>query len=291
MPGSPTPSSPSEKYNPSISIRPTTTDGIPSAPPRPIFRKRWLSAFVIPLVVVLIWGSSHHTGLQNGVSSFVASVSSTTFDSETLPYRGLSSLKAHGYSWLPSHARRRHAHPLKNRAADKNPFLPPSDNGPDVPIAGGGATPTHTPTSPSSTSDPLAPTPGIANAGAQETSPPIPAEAWPVPTPFPQPFDSSLSYNFSETACLAFFTSTVANNTFRSCRPFSLLLPSSSAFFQIEGNLTGLTATIGGTCDTKTSADDCQASMDWYQSQLLTVCQKDLGSRNPIVMQAQTGVS
>jgi hypothetical protein len=293
MPGSPTPSSPSEKHHPSTAIPPATTRDISNVLHRPTFRKRWLSAFVVPFVVVLIWGSSHHTFLHNDVPSFVASVSSTTLDSEILPYRSPPPLKAHSFSWLPSHARWRHTNTFEKRSldADKSPFLPPNDDGPEISMVPTKAAATHTPSTPSSTSNPLAPIPGIINAGAQETSPPIPEVAWPVPTPFPQPFDSSLSYNFSETSCLSFFTSTVANNTFRSCRPFSLLLPASSAFFQIEGNLTALTATMGGTCDTKMSANDCQTAMDWYESQLLSVCREDLDLRNPIVLQARTGVS
>lgn len=51
-----------------------------------------------------------------------------------------------------------------------------------------------------------------------------------LPTPFPQPFDTTLSTNFSTTSCYDFFLNMTQVDAFRSCRPFSLLITNSHAF-------------------------------------------------------------
>ncbi|KAF8309370.1 hypothetical protein DL93DRAFT_1773336 [Clavulina sp. PMI_390] len=126
---------------------------------------------------------------------------------------------------------------------------------------------------------------------ASATAPAIPATPWPVPTPFPQPFDSTISYNFSSSTCLSFFTTQLANETFRACRPFGLLFATSSDFFSIETNLTALTAVEEGTCNTVPTADTCVGIMDWMASQMLlsTVCRTDLADQNAIALEALYG--
>lgn len=62
--------------------------------------------------------------------------------------------------------------------------------------------------------------------------PPVPADP-PLPTPFPQAFDETLSTNFSTTSCYNFFLNMTQTNPFSSCRPFSLLSTSSYAFSQV----------------------------------------------------------
>lgn len=54
-----------------------------------------------------------------------------------------------------------------------------------------------------------------------------------LPTPFPQPFDTTLSTNFSTTTCYDFFLNMTQVDAFRSCRPFSLLISTSYAFTQV----------------------------------------------------------
>jgi hypothetical protein len=107
----------------------------------------------------------------------------------------------------------------------------------------------------------------------------------------PQPWDSSLSYNFSSSSCLAFFSAQLANETFRACRPFGLLIGTSAAFFTIESNLTTLTTTIGGTCDTPDSADTCKGVMDWMALRISQpdVCGIDIAARNAIALEALNG--
>ncbi|KAG9047228.1 hypothetical protein FS837_002750 [Tulasnella sp. UAMH 9824] len=127
---------------------------------------------------------------------------------------------------------------------------------------------------------------------AVETAPSIPDPPLPVPTPFPQPFDTTFSYNFTTSSCQAWFAnSLLANLTFRQCRPVSLLLPASAAFFQAQSNLTLLTSIIGGTCNTVRSVDDCLGTMGWLASEIQkdTVCGKDLKDQNAMALEALNG--
>jgi hypothetical protein len=55
-----------------------------------------------------------------------------------------------------------------------------------------------------------------------------------LPTPFPQPFDVSLSSNFSSSQCQDFFLSFTQDTNFRRCRPISLLLGTSQQFNQVR---------------------------------------------------------
>lgn len=71
---------------------------------------------------------------------------------------------------------------------------------------------------------------------ARNTTTPAPTvPANPVlPTPFPQPFDTTLSTNFSTTSCYDFFLNMTQVDDFRSCRPFSLLITTSHAFVMVS---------------------------------------------------------
>ncbi|CAE6521434.1 unnamed protein product [Rhizoctonia solani] len=142
------------------------------------------------------------------------------------------------------------------------------------------------------TSAPYTTAPQQLGAGASSSvAPAIPNPAWPVPTPFPQPFDSSLSFNFSTSTCSDFFSSFTTNITFRACRPFSLLLGTSITFFNIQSNLTELTAVMGGTCNTTRTVDDCRTTMSWLASEIVKpeVCGTDITNQNGNVLEALNG--
>lgn len=62
------------------------------------------------------------------------------------------------------------------------------------------------------------------------TIPPNPV----LPTPFPQPFDTTMSQNFSTQGCLNFFSNMTQSAPFRQCRPFGLLTQSSSVFLNVR---------------------------------------------------------
>ncbi|KAG8958326.1 hypothetical protein FRC03_009220 [Tulasnella sp. 419] len=152
-------------------------------------------------------------------------------------------------------------------------------------------TSSDTPTSTSSTASPS--NRNIVNRAVDASDPPaIPDPPFPVPTPFPQSFDDTLSYNFSTTSCASFFQDGFLTNlTFRACRPFSLLLPSSSAFFEAQDNLTTITSVMGGTCNTRLSVDECGGTMDWLAEEIQkdTVCGRDLKDQVVLPVTALNG--
>jgi hypothetical protein len=55
----------------------------------------------------------------------------------------------------------------------------------------------------------------------------------PLPTPFPQPFDTTLSKNFSTQTCSDFYNNMTLSLPFRRCRPFGLLAGYSSQFIEV----------------------------------------------------------
>ncbi|KAH9852263.1 hypothetical protein C2E23DRAFT_731024 [Lenzites betulinus] len=119
----------------------------------------------------------------------------------------------------------------------------------------------------------------------------VPATAPQLPTPFPQPFDQSLSTNFTTVGCQTFFTNMTVSQAFRSCRPFSLLVSDSDAFIkQSQGNVSLLNTIIWGTCNTVTSSDQCSSNMAWFADNIKTQCKGDISANNPIVQDAVAGL-
>ncbi|KAH9979744.1 hypothetical protein BJV74DRAFT_981875 [Russula compacta] len=108
-----------------------------------------------------------------------------------------------------------------------------------------------------------------------------------LPTPFPQPFDTTLGSNFTTNSCQTFFTNMTQTLPFRQCRPFSFLSQTSSSFCWLaQSNLTALNIDIWGTCNTPVDADQCTANMGWFASELLVACSQEKSERNQMVLQA-----
>jgi hypothetical protein len=55
-----------------------------------------------------------------------------------------------------------------------------------------------------------------------------------LPTPFPQPFETTLSLNFTTNSCTSFFLNMTQSLPFRQCRPFSFLSQTSTSFLQVS---------------------------------------------------------
>ncbi|KAI6044037.1 hypothetical protein EDC04DRAFT_2866192 [Pisolithus marmoratus] len=127
------------------------------------------------------------------------------------------------------------------------------------------------------------PSPILSRRAATPTvAPPVPQNPM-LPTPFPQPFDTTLSTNFSTTECYNFFLNMTQTTPFRSCRPFSLLVTHSQAFQEAQNNITQMNTDIWGTCNTDLSWDQCNVNMAWFASALQSSCVKDFSDQNAMV--------
>ncbi|GJJ14920.1 hypothetical protein Clacol_009190 [Clathrus columnatus] len=103
----------------------------------------------------------------------------------------------------------------------------------------------------------------------------------------PQPFDQTLSNNFSTNGCQNFFTSFLQDANFRQCRAFSFLLNSSSGFIKAQSNITSFNEILGATCNTPPTFQTCDQRMNDFLNQLNQNCSQDISLRNPTVLQAQ----
>ncbi|KAG1790180.1 uncharacterized protein HD556DRAFT_739561 [Suillus plorans] len=111
-----------------------------------------------------------------------------------------------------------------------------------------------------------------------------------LPTPFPQPYDTTLSPNFSTTSCYNFFLNMTQTDALRSCRPFSLLLTRSQAFIQNQNNINATNIDIWGTCNTGLSSSQCDLNMAWFTSSLRSSCATDLSNQNAMAIGALIGL-
>lgn len=100
-----------------------------------------------------------------------------------------------------------------------------------------------------------------------------------LPTPFPQPFDTTLSTNFSTNACYNFFINMLQSDSFRSCRPFSLLITKSDTFEEAQKDIDLMNTDVWGTCNTNIPQDQCDANMASLVSSLQSSCQTDLANQ------------
>ncbi|KAF2476234.1 uncharacterized protein BDR25DRAFT_210514 [Lindgomyces ingoldianus] len=105
----------------------------------------------------------------------------------------------------------------------------------------------------------------------------------------PQPFDTALSNNFT-TPCAAWFRRLLTNSTFNACHPFSLMLQTSSGFFDASKSYIGITKTLEATCNVNTTI--CLGNMNALARELRdnANCAVDYANDNPQVLQAYNGL-
>lgn len=110
-------------------------------------------------------------------------------------------------------------------------------------------------------------------------------------TGLPVPFDTSLGSNFTDAACPQFFNKFLADPTFMSCLPMSLLLQNSMSFFQAARSKSLLTETLDKSCSASLAV--CSPLMLQFAAELIspTYCEKDYLQQNPLVMQAYAGLN
>jgi hypothetical protein len=164
-------------------------------------RTKW-TIILVPLALVLITASTRYL------------THPAAFDMFLEPSLNWETLADRGSDWTP-HKR----HPLVA------PELNSGSAGGSQTVFAASLTGSASSAAPSSTDIPI----------SDQTVPTIPASPPDLPTPFPQPFDSGLSQNFSSLSCFNFFTNMTNTPAFRSCRPFSLLLQASDAFNDVRG--------------------------------------------------------
>ena len=76
--------------------------------------------------------------------------------------------------------------------------------------------------------------PPTSTQSISSTIPTAPTSSPVLPTPFPQPFDTTFANNFTTISCQNSFTNMTQSLPFRQCRPFSFLSQTSSAFLQVS---------------------------------------------------------
>ncbi|KAJ3897925.1 hypothetical protein F5879DRAFT_679935 [Lentinula edodes] len=247
-------------------------------------RIKW-TAIAIPAVLILVTLANHCFSELLGMVWWV--------NDETL--------EAHdGQNWLtpdtpnvimdvlhPSHIHHNHVfQPLDNRRKEdtmnEGIFRRQENTDISVSVATGTATAselvTPTSTAVSSTSGSATTTTSI--PATSQTLPTIPDSAPVLPTPFPQPWDSSITQNFSTQSCYNFFLNMTNSDDFRSCRPFGLLQNTSDDFADLQSNLTALNAVVWGTCNPTIGVDQCTTNMATFAASLQSACAQDLQDSN-----------
>ncbi|EGD89882.1 hypothetical protein H112_02357 [Trichophyton rubrum D6] len=106
--------------------------------------------------------------------------------------------------------------------------------------------------------------------------------------PAPTAFDTNRSEN-TTTSCMEFFDSFLSNATFNDCIPVSVLLTTSSSFFQKTKTFSSITQTLGSAC--AVDADKCTSLLSYYAEEIgkKGACNEDLTKGNPLVIAAKTG--
>ncbi|KAF2741429.1 hypothetical protein EJ04DRAFT_530458 [Polyplosphaeria fusca] len=105
----------------------------------------------------------------------------------------------------------------------------------------------------------------------------------------PKPFDTALSNNFTA-PCAAFFKAMLSNSSFNDCHPFSLMLQTSSSFFDASKSYIRITRTLEATCSV--NSQQCLGIMDSLALALRedANCAVDYTNDNPQVLQAYNGL-
>ncbi|KAH9863225.1 hypothetical protein IAQ61_009502 [Plenodomus lingam] len=105
----------------------------------------------------------------------------------------------------------------------------------------------------------------------------------------PKAFDTGLSNNFTS-SCARFINRMRTNESFMSCHPFSLLLQTSSGFFDASKSVLRITQTLDATCGA--DATRCRTTLDGFARELVspTACETDYDNNNPLVLQAYNGL-
>ncbi|TRM69043.1 hypothetical protein BD626DRAFT_392530 [Schizophyllum amplum] len=253
----PAPAGPSEKLAPPTSLPPppSSSSSSPDEKRRIGKRIRW-TALVIPLLLILITASTRYI------------THPAAFDVLAGPSDSVWADLTH---WAP-HKR----HPQNDDAGGSTSVVSVADT----------ASLTTESLAIQST---FASDPTTAPTATSTAVPTVPANPV-LPTPFPQPFDSDITQNYSSVSCFNLFNNMTNTEPFRRCRAFSLLWQSSSAFISAQTNATLMNTLVWGTCNTPLDANTCSANMAWFAGELESACAADLLDGNARVTETLTAI-
>ncbi|PHH63944.1 hypothetical protein CDD81_5163 [Ophiocordyceps australis] len=124
------------------------------------------------------------------------------------------------------------------------------------------------------------------------------AESTPAPepsaAPLPVPFDDSPPSDFkgpnSDDKCPNFISSLLANPTFKSCYPVSMMIQTSRGFFEAEKQLTSIVRVLDNAC--RPNVDSCAEFLDKAAQNLTTDanCKAEVDQGHSRVLQAWRGL-
>lgn len=113
-------------------------------------------------------------------------------------------------------------------------------------------------------------------------------------SPLPEPFDNTPASAFqisgSTDACPKFMSSLLSNPTFKSCYPLSMMLQSSTGFFQAEKSLLSIVQVLDATC--KADSSTCATFMSQAATNLTMAsnCKTEVEQNQTLVLQAYDGL-
>jgi hypothetical protein len=104
-------------------------------------------------------------------------------------------------------------------------------------------------------------------------------------SPLPSPFDGALAANYSGN-CPAFINAMLADQRFKSCYPFSVLLQGSSSFFDAQKSFVSITRVLDASC--RADLEVCTDYLSDLANDMITPqnCGDDYSSENSVVVQA-----
>ncbi|KAK5990195.1 hypothetical protein PT974_08461 [Cladobotryum mycophilum] len=112
-------------------------------------------------------------------------------------------------------------------------------------------------------------------------------------SPLPSPFDNTPASAFkspgSDDSCPNFMSSLLSNPTFKSCYPLSMMLQTSTSFFQAEKSLLSITRVLDATC--KVDSLSCATFLDTAAANLTDrACKQEIDRNQTLVLQAYRGL-
>ncbi|KAF5134391.1 hypothetical protein E5D57_005025 [Metarhizium anisopliae] len=114
--------------------------------------------------------------------------------------------------------------------------------------------------------------------------------ASPLPSPFDNPVPNAFQVPGSDDSCPKFIAALLSDPTFKSCYPISMLIQTSTSFFNAQKELVSIVKVLDATCDVDVAK--CTAYMTTAAQNLTasTNCKRELDQNQTQVVQAWQGL-